>query len=185
MRNYFGKRLNLVNNDDYKALWVVNFPMFEKDDNGNPTPMHHPFTMPYSEDVEMLESNPFEVRSDAYDLCINGFEIAGGSVRIHESTLQKKIFETIGISSEKADERFGFFLEALKYGVPPHGGIAFGFDRLIMLLTKMDSIRDVIAFPKTTAAYSLMENAPSMVDSKQLEELHISIIESKDNDGKF
>ncbi|MFP4458060.1 MAG: aspartate--tRNA ligase [Candidatus Zixiibacteriota bacterium] len=175
MRTYFGKRLNLYDPNDLKAVWVTNFPLFEEDDDGNPTPKHHPFTQPLLEDVDQLEIMPLKVRSNAYDLCLNGFEIAGGSIRIHDNGLQKRLFKAIGIEDESVKERFGFLLDAFDFGVPPHGGIAFGFDRLVMILAGLDSIRDTIAFPKTTAAYSLMENAPSEVDKKQLKELHIKI----------
>jgi aspartyl-tRNA synthetase len=139
--------------------------------------MHHPFTSPNPEDVDLMQSDPAKVRARAYDLVINGAEVAGGSIRIHTREMQSRMFELIGMDEEEANARFGFLLKAFKYGAPPHGGIAFGFDRLIMILTGTENIRDVIAFPKTTSASSLMDEAPSFVDVDQLKELHIKLIE--------
>ena len=138
--------------------------------------MHHPFTAPKSEDVHLLDSEPNKARARAYDLVLNGNEIAGGSIRIHSSELQSKVFSLLGIGEEEAKRKFGFMLEAFKYGAPPHGGIAFGFDRIAMLMSNSKSIRDVIAFPKTSSALSLMDDAPSEVDEKQLRELHIRVV---------
>jgi aspartyl-tRNA synthetase len=154
---------------------VVDFPLFVKDENGRPTPSHHPFTSPHPEDLKHLESDPLKVRSLAYDMILNGNEIGGGSVRIHDPSVQSRIFKAIGIDDEEAKDRFGFLLEAFKYGAPPHGGIAFGFDRIAMLLTNTDNIRDVIAFPKTQRATSLMDGSPSHVKEEQLRELHIKL----------
>ncbi len=137
--------------------------------------MHHPFTMPMEEDLEFIDSEPGKVRAKAYDIVLNGTEIGGGSVRIHQDDIQEKMFECLGFTKEQAYERFGFLLEAFKYGVPPHAGLAYGLDRLVMLMTKEDSIRDVIAFPKIKDASCLMTNAPDVVDDKQLEELSIEI----------
>ncbi len=141
--------------------------------------MHHPFTAPQSEDIEEIESEPASLKSRGYDLTLNGYEIAGGSIRNHKPEFQSKIFQLLGMDKEEIDSRFGFLVEALKYGTPPHGGIAFGFDRLIMLLSKSSNIRDVIAFPKTTSASSLMDESPSPVSKTQLSELNINIIDKK------
>ena len=170
------KRENLVDKNDFKPLWVTNFPMFEIDEESNKlTFLHHPFTSPSTQDVKEMESDPGSLKARAYDLTMNGYEIAGGSIRIHQPEVQKKVFSLLGMSDEEAIEKFGFLLEALKYGTPPHGGIAFGFDRLVMLLAGTENIRDVIAFPKTTSASALMENAPSDVSEEQLKELGIQL----------
>jgi aspartyl-tRNA synthetase len=145
------------------------------DEQGRWIAMHHPFTAPHPEDVSLLESNPGKVRSRGYDLVINGYEVAGGSIRNHKTSDQDQVFRLLGISPEEAEEKFGFLLDALKYGAPPHGGIAFGFDRLVMLLVGVNQIRDVIAFPKTTSALSLMDGAPAQVTDDQLKELGLNL----------
>ena len=170
--------LNLVNQDkkEYNFLWVTNFPLLEYNpEEKRYESVHHPFTAPVDEDIELLETNPLKVRSKAYDLVLNGNEIGGGSIRIHNTELQKIIFRLSGIDNKKAEEKFGFLLQALKYGAPPHGGIAFGLDRMVMLLTGASSIREVIAFPKTQKAACLLTDAPSEVDQKQLKELYIKL----------
>ncbi|MCD6594779.1 aspartate--tRNA ligase [bacterium] len=178
MRTMLADELGLVDKSSHSALWIVNFPLFEKNEDlpAGITPAHHPFTAPFENDIPMLDTTPLSVRANAYDLVLDGYEVAGGSIRIHNPELQRKIFQLIGIGPKDAENKFGFLLEAFKYGVPPHGGIAFGFDRLVMILTDSDSIRDVIAYPKTTAAQSLMDGAPSVVDKVQLEELGLKII---------
>jgi len=174
LRLNIGKREELIDKNDFKPLWVIDFPMFEIDEESNNlTFLHHPFTSPSIQDKKEMESNPGLLKARAYDLTMNGYEIAGGSIRIHRPDIQKKVFSLLGMSDEEAIEKFGFLLEALKYGTPPHGGIAFGFDRLVMLLAGTENIRDVIAFPKTTSASALMENAPSDVSEEQLKELGI------------
>ena len=145
------------------------------DDNNRWDSLHHPFTSPNFDDLHLLDEKPEDVRSLGYDIVMNGYELGGGSIRIHDSSLQEKIFSLLGIGKEEAEEKFGFLLNAFKYGAPPHGGMAFGFDRIIMLLAKSTQIRDVIAFPKTTSAVSLMDNSPSNVDTKQLEELGLCL----------
>ncbi|MBQ4110311.1 MAG: aspartate--tRNA ligase [Clostridia bacterium] len=171
------KRLDVIDKDRYELLWVVDFPLLEYDEEENRyVAMHHPFTMPKDEDIELLDKEPGKVRAKAYDLVINGCEAGGGSIRIFNSDLQQKMFETLGFSKEDAWERFGFLMGAFKYGTPPHGGMAYGLDRLVMLLAKKDSIRDVIAFPKVQNASELMTEAPNVVDKKQLDELYISLV---------
>ena len=180
LRLELAKRENLIDTSLYKPLFVLDFPLLEYDDDaGRYVAMHHPFTSPKAEDLEKMESAPGEVRARAYDLVLNGYEVAGGSIRIHEQKLQQRMFDLLGMDAAEAERRFGFLLKAFQYGAPPHGGIAFGFDRLIMLLAGTENIRDVIAFPKTTSAMSLMDEAPSTVDARQLEELHIRVVEKK------
>jgi aspartyl-tRNA synthetase len=157
----------------YAAVWVYEFPLFTLDEQGNRVPSHHPFSMPYEEDLKYLESNPLKVRGRLYDLSLNGEEVAGGSIRIHKADLQRRMLEVCGYPSDIQNERFGFFLEALEYGAPPHGGIAWGFDRLVMLISGSDSLRDVIAFPKTTSAQCPLTDAPAEVSPEQLRELHL------------
>ncbi|TLD87955.1 MULTISPECIES: aspartate--tRNA ligase [Helicobacter] len=162
--------MKLINENEYKFLWVVDFPMFEKDE-GKTKALHHPFTMP----KDLSKDDVEEIESIAYDVVLNGIELGGGSIRIHKDSIQKQVFELLGISDEEAKEKFGFLLEALSFGAPPHGGIAIGFDRLIMLLSKAQSIRDVIAFPKTQKATCPLTQAPSIVSNEQLKELHIRV----------
>ena len=161
--------------EGYKALWVVNFPMFEYTEEAGLTAMHHPFTAPSNVTPETLKNDPLSVYADAYDLVINGYEAGGGSVRIHDNAMQQAVFSVLGISPEEAQQKFGFLLDALSFGAPPHAGLAFGLDRLTMLLTGTDNIRDVIAFPKTTAAACLMTEAPSQASPEALAELAIAV----------
>jgi aspartyl-tRNA synthetase len=180
LRVEIAKREALTNKDDFKPVWVTEFPMFEYDKDADRfIAMHHPFTAPRESDIEMLDSDPSNTLSRGYDLTLNGYEIAGGSIRIHSPKVQEKVFSLLGLSREEAVEKFGFLVEALTYGAPPHGGIAFGFDRLVMLLAGTENIRDVIAFPKTTSATSLMDESPNNVSTNQLDELGIQIKESK------
>lgn len=176
LRLEIGKRLELLKKDEYKFVWVTDFPLLEWNEDANRfTAMHHPFTLPNEEDLELLDTDPGKVRAIAYDLCLNGCEIGGGSLRIYQREIQEKMFKALGFSQEEAYERFGFLLDAFKYGVPPHGGLAFGLDRIAMLMTESDSIREVIAFPKVKDASCLMTEAPGEVETKQLEELSIKI----------
>ncbi len=177
LRMEMAKRLNLIKSDaEPKLLWVTDFPLFEWDEQTKRFyAMHHPFTSPNLNDVEYMETDPARVRARAYDLVLNGTEIAGGSIRIHDADLQAKMFKALGISDEEAEYKFGFLMNAFKYGAPPHGGIAFGFDRMAMIFAGEKSIREVIAFPKTASAVSLMDDAPSTVSEEQLRELHIKI----------
>lgn len=178
LRLSIGNRLSLINQDDYRFLWVLDFPLLEYDEEEKRyVAMHHPFTSPMDEDIPLLDTDPLKVRAKAYDIVMNGAEIGGGSIRIHTRALQRKMFELLGIREEEAEAKFGFLLEALEYGAPPHGGIAFGVDRIIMLLTGAESIRDVIAFPKTQKGTCPMTEAPSPVEKKQLKELHLKIEE--------
>jgi aspartyl-tRNA synthetase len=177
LRLEMAKRLNLLKKDtEPELLWVTDFPLFEwEDESKRFYAMHHPFTSPRLEDVSLMESDPGKVRARAYDLVLNGTEIAGGSIRIHNADLQAKMFRALGISEEEAEHKFGFLMNAFKYGAPPHGGIAFGFDRMAMIFAGETSIREVMAFPKTTSAVSLMDDSPSNVSEAQLKELHLKI----------
>lgn len=178
LRLEVAKHMNLIPEGSYDLLWVTEFPLLEySEEEGRFTAMHHPFTAPMDEDIEYLDTDPGRVRAKAYDIVINGCEAGGGSIRIYNSALQQKMFETLGFTKEDAWERFGFLLEGFKYGTPPHGGMAYGLDRLVMLLTGCDNIKDVIAFPKVQNASELMTNAPDRVDQKQLDELYIALKE--------
>ena len=178
LRLEMGNQLGLRDKNKFALLWVVDFPMFEWSDEENRLmAMHHPFTHPKEEDIPLLDTNPEAVRADAYDMVCNGIEVGGGSIRIHDAQLQAKMFEILGFTPERAQEQFGFLMNAFKYGVPPHAGLAYGLDRLVMLMAKQDSIRDVIAFPKVKDASDLMTEAPERVDPKQLEELGLELEE--------
>lgn len=177
LRVHIAESLGLLKKDDFKFLWVTEFPLFEySEEDGRYYAVHHPFTSPMDEDFEYIDSDPGRVRAKAYDIVLNGTEIGGGSVRIHQSDVQAKMFDVLGLSKEVANERFGYLLEAFKYGVPPHAGLAYGFDRVVMLMVGADSIRDVIAFPKVKDASDLMINAPDTVDKAQLDELYIDTV---------
>ncbi len=179
LRLKIAKREDLIR-DEWQPLWVVDFPLFDwNEDKERWDSLHHPFTSPNPEDIDMLDKNPGQVRSWGYDIVMNGYELGGGSIRIHNKELQSKIFSLLGLSESEADEKFGFLMNAFKYGAPPHGGMAFGLDRIVMLLVGSNQIRDVIAFPKTTSAMSLMDNSPSYVDDNQLDELNI-VLKNKD-----
>ena len=180
LRDRIGKDMNLLKGE-WAPLWVVDFPMFESDKEGNCTSVHHPFTAP-SCSPEALQAQPLQALSRAYDMVLNGTELGGGSIRINKPEMQQAVFRVLGIDKEEADEKFGFLLDALKYGCPPHGGIAFGLDRLVMMMTYSQSIRDVIAFPKTQSASCLLTNAPGAVGSKQLRELNIRLREQAKTD---
>jgi aspartyl-tRNA synthetase len=176
LRVHLGNLLELFDKNEYRFLWVTEFPLLEySKEEGRYTAKHHPFTMPMEEDLELLDTKPGKVRAKAYDIVLNGTEIGGGSVRIFQNQVQEKMFEVLGFSKEDAYERFGFLLNAFKYGVPPHAGLAYGLDRLVMLMAKVDSIRDVIAFPKVKDASCLMTDAPNVVDASQLEELELAV----------
>jgi aspartyl-tRNA synthetase len=176
LRNHFGRKLGLVDETAYRFVWVTEFPLVQYDsDAGRFVAVHHPFTAAKPEDASLLESEPGRVRARAYDLVLNGNEIGGGSIRNHRLDQQKALFRALGISEEEAQEKFRFLLEALGYGAPPHGGIAFGFDRLVMLLAGAPTIRDVVAFPKTQRGACLMTEAPAPVDARQLEDLWIQV----------
>ena len=180
-------QLGLRDKNKFACLWVIDFPLFEwSEEDQRFYAMHHPFTSPKPEDIPLLDSDTGAVRANAYDMVINGVEVGGGSIRIHRRDVQKKVFEAIGLSDEEAQEKFGFMMNAFEYGAPPHGGLAFGLDRLIMIMAQRDSIRDVIAFPKTQSASDLMTQAPNDVDEKQLRELHIktSLLMKKDKEDK-
>jgi aspartyl-tRNA synthetase len=176
LRLYLGEKLNLINKKEFNFLWVVDFPMFQyNDEEKRWESEHHPFTAPNYDDVDYFETDPGKMRSQSYDLVLNGTEIASGSIRIHRKEIQERVFKTLGISAEEAKEKFGFLLEAFEYGAPPHGGIAPGLDRLVTLMLGETSIREVIAFPKTQKAICLLTDAPGAVGEKQLRELHIKL----------
>lgn len=176
LRLKLAETLELIHDAQYDLLWVTEFPLFEYDEEENRyVAKHHPFTSPMDEDMELLATEPQDVRAKAYDMVLNGTEIGGGSIRIHNTEIQETMFKALGFTLEEAWDQFGFLMEAFKYGTPPHGGIAYGLDRIVMLLTGRDSIRDVIAFPKVQNASDPMTNAPSIVDEKQLEQLHIKV----------
>ena len=180
LRLELADKMGLLDKNQYNFLWVTEFPLLEWSDEENRfQAMHHPFTMPMDEDLQYIDTDPGRVRAKAYDIVLNGTEIGGGSVRIHQDDIQEKMFEALGFTKERAHEQFGFLLDAFKYGVPPHAGLAYGLDRLIMLMAKVDSIRDVIAFPKVKDASCLLTNAPDTVDEKQLEELGICVNEAE------
>lgn len=180
LRLQLGKEFNLYDPNEFAFLWVVDFPQFEwSDDQNRYVAMHHPFTMPYEEDLDKLTTDPGAVRAKAYDIVLNGCELGGGSIRIYQSDVQEKMFNALGFTNEEAHERFGFLLDAFSYGVPPHAGLAFGLDRMIMLMMHADSIRDVIAFPKVKDASCLMTEAPTPVDKKQLDELGLELEEQE------
>ncbi len=176
LRRHIAGLLGLLDNKQFNLLWVVDFPMFEMDDeDGTMKAMHHPFTHPKEEDIPMLDTDPLSVKADAYDIVLNGVELGGGSIRIHDSELQAKMFDILGISKEESQKKFGFLLEAFRYGTPPHGGIAYGLDRMVMLLAGESSIREVMAFPKNQNAQCMVSDAPNVVDTAQLAELGIGL----------
>lgn len=180
LRLELARQLDLLKKDDFKFLWVTEFPLLEySEEQERFVAMHHPFTMPMEEDLELIDTNPGAVRAKAYDIVLNGTEMGGGSIRIHQSDIQSKMFEVLGFTEEQAKDQFGFLLDAFKYGVPPHAGLAYGLDRMVMLMVGADSIRDVIAFPKVKDASCLMTEAPSPVDVKQLQELGIEVSEEE------
>jgi aspartate--tRNA ligase len=177
LRLEVGNQLGLRDKTKFSCLWVVDFPLFEWDEETQRFyAMHHPFTSPKPEDVPMLETNPGAVRANAYDMVINGVEVGGGSIRIHDSKLQARMFDLLGFTPEKAQEQFGFLMNAFKYGAPPHGGLAYGLDRFVSLFAGLDSIRDCIAFPKNNAGRDVMIDAPSLIDQEQLDELYLSLV---------
>lgn len=176
LREYLARRLKLINENEFRFLWIIDFPLLEyNDEEKRNEPMHHPFTSPMDEDLPLLEVEPLKVRAKAYDIVLNGYEIGGGSIRIHRKDVQERMFRTINLGDEEAKAKFGFLLDALEYGAPPHGGIAFGLDRLVMIMAGVDTIRDVIAFPKTQKATCLLTDAPSSATKEQLKELHIKL----------
>jgi aspartyl-tRNA synthetase len=181
LRLEIARQLEILDKGDYKFLWVTEFPLLEwNEDMNRYQAMHHPFTMPMDEDLPLLDTDPGKVRAKAYDIVLNGTELGGGSVRIFNNDIQSKMFEMLGFTPEQAEAQFGFLLNAFKYGVPPHAGLAYGLDRLIMLMAKEDSIRDVIAFPKVKDASCLMTEAPTRVEQKQLDELAIALVETEE-----
>ncbi|WP_456295903.1 aspartate--tRNA ligase [Vibrio sp. AK197] len=184
LRLKVGKDLELTDTSAWAPLWVIDFPMFEADEEGNVAAMHHPFTSPLNMTPEELKANPSSALSNAYDMVLNGYEVGGGSVRIHDATMQAAVFDLLGIDAQEQQLKFGFLLDALKFGTPPHAGLAFGLDRLVMLLCGTENIRDVIAFPKTTAAACLLTDAPSMANPAALEELAIAVTAAKEKDAE-
>lgn len=183
LRCEIADKLGLLDKDTYNFLWITEFPLFEySDEEERYVAMHHPFTMPMEEDIDLVETDPGKARAKAYDIVLNGTELGGGSVRIHQDDIQEMMFRALGFTTEEAYEKFGFLLNAFKYGVPPHAGLAFGLDRLIMHMAKEDNIRDVIAFPKVKDASCLLTDAPNVVDQKQLDELYIASTYKEDKD---
>jgi aspartyl-tRNA synthetase len=181
LRLEMGSRLGLRDKNVFAPLWIIDFPLFEWDEtSGRFFAMHHPFTSPKPEDIALLDTDPGKVRANAYDMVINGVELGGGSIRIHDSGLQKRMFELLGFSDEQAQYQFGFLMDAFKYGSPPHGGLAFGLDRFVSLFAGLDSIRDCIAFPKNNSGRDVMNDAPSRIDQAQLDELNL-ILNVKEN----
>ena len=180
LRLKLADRENLIDQNSWSPLWVIDFPLVGwNEDQNRWDSLHHPFTSPDLKDLDLFDSDPGKINSLGYDIVMNGYELGGGSIRIHDKDLQSKVFDLLGIEKEEANEKFGFLMNAFKYGAPPHGGIAFGLDRIVMLLAGCNQIRDVIAFPKTTSAMSLMDNSPSNVDSQQLDELGLQIKSKK------
>jgi aspartyl-tRNA synthetase len=176
LRLEMGNRLGLLNGGEYAPIWILDFPLLEWDEETQRFyAKHHPFTSPCTEDISLLDSDPAKVRANAYDMVLNGVEIGGGSIRIHDKGLQQKMFKTLGFTEEDANEQFGFLMNAFRYGAPPHGGIAFGFDRLVALFAGVDSIRDVIAFPKNNAGRDVMIDTPSKIADELLQELSLKV----------
>ena len=186
LRCHLAEMMGLIDPDRFEFVWITEFPLLEWSEEQNRyTAMHHPFTMPMEEDLALIDTDPGKVRAKAYDIVLNGNEIGGGSVRIHQNDIQEKMFECLGFTKEQAYERFGFLLDAFKYGVPPHAGLAYGLDRLVMIMAKQESIRDVIAFPKVKDASCLMTNAPDIVDDSQLEELGICLADQNSEERQI
>jgi aspartyl-tRNA synthetase len=180
VRQELGRRMGLIPEGENRFVWIVDFPLFEKDPaTGALNSVNHPFTAPHPDDLKLLDSAPERVRALAYDMVLNGTELGGGSLRIADPSLQRRVFVKLGIPEEQAEQRFGFLLEGLRSGAPPHGGFAFGLDRIVMLLARADSLRDVIAFPKTTAQRALFEGAPTKVDASDLRALHLEVTGEK------
>ena len=180
LRLKIAKRDQLINPEIWAPLWVIDFPLVEwNEEKQRWDALHHPFTSPNEEDLHLIDKEPSKVRSYGYDIVMNGYELGGGSIRIHDAKLQAKIFDLLGLEKKEANEKFGFLMNAFRYGAPPHGGIAFGFDRIIMLLSNSSQIRDVIAFPKTTSAMSLMDDSQSNVSTEQMDELGLIINKKK------
>ena len=181
LRLELGRRFDLIDKNAYRFVWITEFPMFEySPEDGRYYAVHHPFTAPMDEDFALVDTDPGAMRAKAYDIVLNGYELGGGSVRIHDSAVQNRMFKALGFEEADIRERFGFLVDAFKYGAPPHGGFAIGMDRLTMLLCGTDNIKDVIAFPKMQNAACLMTNAPDFVDDKQLDELNIAVVRKED-----
>jgi aspartyl-tRNA synthetase len=182
LRLLMGDELGLRDKNVFKCLWIIDFPLFEwSDEEQRLMATHHPFTMPNPDDIPLLDEHPEKVRAKAYDFVCNGIEVGGGSLRIHDSKLQEKMFEVLGFTEERAMAQFGFLINAFKYGAPPHAGLAFGLDRMVSIFAKLDSIRDCIAFPKNNSGRDVMLDAPAELDDKQLEELHLKVDISQKN----